>query len=73
METEKVYMENLAASDYGFVFSIKGKLYSVDDAEDILGKSFRPEKIEVVQPFDNNKDQKLGVQHKKQVYLLVIK
>jgi protein TonB len=74
METEKVYMENLAASDYGFVFNIKGKLYSLDDAEDILGKTFSPQRIEVVEPFDNyNRDQKFQVGHKKEVYLLIIK
>jgi len=44
MQEEKVYMETLAASDYGFVFNIKGKLYTIDEAEDILGKTFLPEK-----------------------------
>jgi protein TonB len=32
METKRIYMENLIASGYGFIFSIKGKLYSIDDA-----------------------------------------
>jgi|SRR6185437_11235035 len=74
MEKEKVYLENLAASDYGFVFNIKGKLYSVDEAEDILGKTISPEKIERAEPFnDYNKDQKFELRHKKEVYLLVIK
>jgi periplasmic protein TonB len=74
MEKEKVYMENLAASDYGFIFNIEGRLYSVDEAEDILGKTFLPEKIAIAEPFsDYNKNQKFQLRHKKQVYLLVIK
>jgi TonB family protein len=74
MENERVYMENLRASGFGFVFSIKGTLYSLDEAEDILGKTFKPEKIESAEPFHSqNTEQKFGIHHKKEVYLLVIK
>jgi protein TonB len=74
MENERVYIENLRASGFGFVFSIKGTLYSLDEAEDILGKTFKPEKIESAEPYhDQNAEQKLQMHHKKEVYLLVIK
>ena len=67
-------MENLIASDYGFVFNIKGKLYSVDEAEDMLGKSIRAERIETAEPFNNaGNDRKFQMPRKKEVYLLIIK
>jgi protein TonB len=74
METGRVYMENLIASDYGFVFNIKGKLYSVDEAEEMLGKSIRAERIETAEPFNNaGNDRKFQIRKKREVYLLTIK
>jgi len=74
METGKVYMDNLAASDYGFIFKIKGVLYNVDDAEDILGKTFSPNKIESAELFyDYNTIKKFRIRNKKEVYLLIFK
>jgi len=74
METRKVYMENLMASGYGFVFKINGKLYSADDAERIIGKAFNPDKIEVAEPFNSQTpDRKLLRSHKKETYLISIK
>lgn len=74
METRKVYMENLIASGYGFVFKINGKLYSADDAEQIVGKAFNPDKIEIAEPLiDQDVKQKLTKRHKKETYLILIK
>ena len=67
-------MENLIASGYGFVFSIKGKLYSIDDAENILGTTLNPDKIETAEPLtDQDTKQKLVKHHKKETYLILIK
>jgi periplasmic protein TonB len=74
MKPEKIYMENLKASGYGFVFSIKGILYSIDEAEEILGKTFKPEKIETAEPYYNySNDPKFQLHNKKEVYLILIK
>jgi protein TonB len=74
MENERVYMENLLAADFGFIFNIKGVLYTADEAEEILGKTFKPEKIESVEPFYNaNNDPKFIMHRKKEVYLVTIR
>lgn len=74
METRKIYMENLIASGYGFVFKINGKLYSVDDAERIMGKAFSPDKIGIAEPFDSHTtDSKFFIRRKKETYLISIK
>jgi protein TonB len=74
METGRVYMDNLAASDYGFIFKIRGVLYNVDEAEDILGKTISPNKIESAELFyDYDTLKKLRIRNKKEVYLLILK
>jgi len=74
METNRIYMENLIASGYGFVFKINGKLYPADDAERIIGKSFNPEKIEIAEPYNPAfNDPKLVRHRKKETYLISIK
>lgn len=74
METKKVYMENLIASGYGFVFKINGRLYSADDAEQIMGRAFSPDKIEIAEPFaEPVNDPKLLKRHKKETYIILIK
>jgi periplasmic protein TonB len=74
MESTRVYMDNLQASDYGFVFEINGKLYSLSEAYRMLGKSFSPVRIDSAEPFVNqNNDQKFLMPNKKIIYLLIIK
>jgi len=74
MESTRVYMDNLQASDYGFVFEINGKLYSLSEAYRMLGKTFSPNRIESAEPFINqNNDQKFLMPNKKTIYLLKIK
>jgi protein TonB len=72
MEPEKVFIENLAASGYGFIFNIKGKLYSVDEAEDLLGKVIKPEIIESAEPYHTD-DTRFKLQRKKGVFLITVK
>jgi TonB family protein len=74
IEHEKVYMENLMASGYGFVFKIKGVLYTADEAEEILGKTFKPEKIESAEPFYNyDNNPRFVMRHKREAFLVIIK
>jgi periplasmic protein TonB len=68
------YMGNLRKSDYGFVFNIKGTLYTIDEAEKILGNSFVSDQVQSAEPFYNyNKTSKFDMPDKKEVYLLVFK
>jgi len=68
------YIGNLRNSKYGFVFNIKGVLYTIDDAEKILGKAFPSDQIEVAEPFYNyNKVEKFEMPDKKEVYLIILK
>jgi len=70
----KIKMNDLRASNYGFIFNIKGKLYLIDEAEALLGDSFMSEQIDISQPFYNyNKIQKFEMPDKKEVYLIIIK
>jgi periplasmic protein TonB len=72
---EKVtYIGNLKKSDYGFVFNIKGTLYTIDEAEKIIGSSFMPYQIQSADPFYNyNKVPKFDMPNKKEVYILIFK
>lgn len=68
-----VYLKDLKKSDYGFVFSIKDTLYTVDEAQKLIGKSYLPIQLQEADPFYNaNKDQKFEMPEKKEVYLLKI-
>jgi protein TonB len=74
MESTRVYMDNLRASDYGFVFEINGELCSLSEAYRMLGKSFSATRIESAEPFvSQNNDQKFLLPNKKITYLLIIK
>ena len=71
---EKVRFNDLKSSAYGFVFNIKGVLYSIDEAKIILGRSFTPDQVEIAEPFFNyNNDPKFIMPDKKDVYLIIIK
>jgi protein TonB len=68
-----VYLKHLRKSDFGFVFDIKGKFYTADEAKKIIGDSYSPMQIETVEPFYNaNKDPKFNFPGKKEIYLLKI-
>jgi TonB family protein len=67
---QKTYMKTLTKSDYGFVFFIKDKTYTVDEAQNILGKSFDPATVEIVENYDNPQ---YAMPNKKAVYLIVMK
>lgn len=70
----RVKMQELKDSDYGFVFSINDKLYTIDEAQGQLGKSFRQDKIESADVFYNqDNDDKFAMPGKKEVYLVKIR
>ena len=70
----KTSMKKLRASDYGFIFNIKGQLYLIDEAEKILGKEFNSDQIQTAEPFYNyEKIEKFNMPDKKEVYLIMIK
>lgn len=60
----------LRKASYGFVFYIKSNIYTMDEAESLLGKSFNPTSIETVEAYDNPK---YAMPNKKGVYLIVMK
>lgn len=72
MEPEKIFLENLNASSYGFVFNIKGKLCTIDEAEGLLGKVIKPELIESAEPYHTD-DTRFKLQRKKEVFLIIVK
>lgn len=63
-------MRRLRNSDYVFVFYIKGKAYTVDEAEKVLGKEFDPTTVETVENYDNAQ---YTMPDKKGTYLIVMK
>ncbi|WP_428329912.1 energy transducer TonB [Mucilaginibacter sp.] len=74
VDKKSVAIKELRKSDYGFIFNIKGNLYTIDEAAAILGKSFESDQVEIAQPFYNyNNTQKFKITGKKEVYLLIFK
>jgi len=70
----KVKLKTLRNSGFGFVFSIKDSLYTIDEAEAIIGKSFNSEDLQMAEPFYNyDKVTKFDMPDKKEVYLLIFK
>ena len=71
---EKTSIRSLRNSGYGFVFSVKDVLYTIDEAEKILGRSFDPNQVKAVEPFYNyDKLPKFDMPDKQQVYLIIMK
>jgi protein TonB len=71
---KKVAFKELKDSDYGFVFSIDGTLYTVDEAQTKLGDTFRQNKIESAELFYNpDNDPRFFMAGKKEIYLVKIK
>jgi len=70
----KVTMKDLRSSGYGFVFKIKDALYTIDEAQSVIGKSFRSEDVKIAELFYNTDDEpKFTMPEKKEVYLLTMK
>ncbi len=64
-----VTMQELRKSDYGFLFLIKGKEYSIDQAEQLLGKEFLANTIIIAEEQYDEQHKAAG---KKATYLLKI-
>jgi hypothetical protein len=74
IENLSVKFKDLKASDYGFVFNIKDTLYTLYEAEKIIGKTFNSNRIKIAVPFFNyNKIEKFDMPDKKKVYLIIFK
>jgi len=70
----KVALKTLRKSNYGFVFNIKGTLYTIDEAEKLIGDSFMSQQVDIAEPFFNyNKISKFDIPGKKEVYLIILK
>ena len=70
----KVKLGDLRASNYGFVFKIKGALYTINEAQNILGKSFLSDQVEIAEPFYNaDNDSKFIMPDKKEIYIIKMK
>jgi periplasmic protein TonB len=70
----KITFKDLKDSDYGFVFTIKGTIYSLDEAQAKLGDSFKQDKIEGTEVFYNpDNNPKFAITGKKEIYLVKIK
>lgn len=66
-----VYLKHLKKSQFGFVFNIKGKLYTIQEAQKIIGRSYTANQLEDAEPFYNaDSDQRFEMPDKKEVYLL---
>ena len=69
-----VKLKDLRASTYGFLFKIKDTLYTIDEAQDILGKSFQSDQVEIAEPFYNaDNDPKFIMTDKKEIYVVKMK
>nr|WP_067059754.1 energy transducer TonB [Mucilaginibacter sp. L294] len=70
----KVTFNDLRASKYGFVFKIRDVLYTIDEAQNILGKSFLSDQVEIAEPFYNtDSDPKFMMPNKKEIYIVKMK
>jgi protein TonB len=74
VEKGKVKMKDLRASDYGFVFNIKDRLYTLDEAQEIIGGSFQSDRVKIAEPFYNTENNpKFVIPDKKEVYVVKMK
>ena len=68
--TAKTPMSDLKTSDMGFVFSIGGNTYTIDEAEKLIGDDFDPKNVTNIKPYN---DPKYAMPDKKAVYMIVMK
>jgi len=66
-----INLKELRTSNYAFIFEIKGIIYTIDDTENILGKSFPANWVESALPCANK--QQYSFSNKKDIYLIKIK
>ena len=66
----KTRMRKLKNSEFGFLFYINNKIFSLNEAEQIIGKSFDPGQIASVEPCS---DPQYAVPDKNETYLVVMK
>jgi len=70
---QEVYFSDLKRSDYGYVFEIDGKHFTIDEAKALIGKSYKTTQLNEAEPFYNiDNDPKFAMADKKEVYLLHI-
>jgi TonB family protein len=68
---DMVWMKDLRKADYGFIFQMKGHIYTLDQAETMLGKKFPADLISEALPFENGTQ--FQVPNKKALYLIIMK
>lgn len=68
---DSVLFRELEKSNYGYFFEIKGTIYTMDQAEPILGKAFPANKVEIALLYADK--QKYPVPGKTDIYLIKIK
>ncbi|QKJ31323.1 energy transducer TonB [Mucilaginibacter mali] len=66
-----ISMAELRKGADGYLFRIKGTIYSIDQAAGILGETFPFEKVEIATLY--TEDDKYGLEAKSQIYLVNIK
>lgn len=70
----KVTFKDLQKSAYGFIFEINHQLYTLEEAQTVLGKSFQSTDVEIAEPFYNyDNNEKFKVAGKNEIYLLKMK
>jgi hypothetical protein len=74
IDKSSVFLKDLRNSNYGFVFNIKGTLYTIEEVKTIIGNTFKSADVQIAVPFFNyNKVPKFDIPNKKGVYLLIFK
>ncbi len=68
---ESISFKELKKSNYIFIFDIKGTIYTEDNAEAILGKTFPSENVLIALPYSDK--QKYPLSGKAGIYLIKIK
>ncbi|HEX8024223.1 energy transducer TonB [Mucilaginibacter sp.] len=70
----KVQFKDLKKSSYGFVFEIKSKRYTLTEAKELLGDSFKSEDVQIAEPFYNaDNNDKFDIPGKTGIYLILMK
>lgn len=70
----KIYFTDLQKSDYGFIFEIKGKQYTMSEAQGMLGSGFESDEVQIAEPFYNaDHNDKFNVPRKRSIYLVRMK
>jgi protein TonB len=68
---DSVVVRELKNSKYGFLFEIKGTIYTIDQAESILGKAFSADNVETALLYSDK--QRYPMPGKTEIYLIRVK